>query len=257
MSMKVSIVTTTFQDVDHLKAVAKGIMAQDYPYIEYIIVDGGSKDSTVSYLRQLENQFSSGHEGRTLKWISEKDKGIYDALNKGIKMATGDIVGPMFDKFANEHVISDMVAIIEKEGTDGVHGDLYYVDENDKPVRSWIMGNKLTIKDGWMPAHPTMFIKKSVYDQYGLYKTDYKISADFEYMARILAKGDVKLSYIPKVLVHMFYGGTSSGGIKNYILSFNESVRALKENDIHPAFFICVKRGFRVLWQFVKAKKAN
>lgn len=256
MSNKViSIVTTTYQDVEHLKKVVEGIKKQDYPRIEYIIVDGGSKDGTVDYLKELEQDFSYGWPERRVRWISEKDEGIYDALNKGICMATGDLIGPMFDQFANPHVLSDMVSVIEKEGSDGVHGDLYYVDEEGNPVREWKMGNTKTIRDGWMPAHPTLYLKKEVYDRFGVYKTDYRIAADYEYMIRILKNNDVRLSYIPRVLVHMFYGGTSSGGLSNYMLSFKEGKRALEENDIKGAFFITVKRTLLVLKQFVQAKK--
>lgn len=251
---KISIITTTYQDVSHLKKVVEGIKNQDYPRLEYIIVDGGSMDGTVEYLKELEQDFSYGWPEREVKWISEKDNGIYDALNKGIRMATGDIIGPMFDKFSHSHVLSDMVSVMEKEGTDGVHGDLYYVDEQDNPVREWKMGNTKTIRDGWMPAHPTLYLKKEVYDKFGVYKTDYRIAADYEYMIRILKDNQVRLSYIPEVLVHMFYGGTSSGGLKNYILSFQEGKRALEENQMKGAFFITVKRTLIVLMQFVKAK---
>ena len=256
MSNKViSIVTTTYQDVEHLKKVVEGIKKQDYPRIEYIIVDGGSKDGTVDYLKELEKDFSYGWPERRVRWISEKDEGIYDALNKGIRMATGDLIGPMFDQFANPHVLSDMVSVIEEEDSDGVHGDLYYVDEEVNPVREWKMGNTKTIRDGWMPAHPTLYLKKEVYDRFGVYKTNYRIAADYEYMIRILKNNDVRLSYIPRVLVHMFYGGTSSGGLSNYMLSFKEGKRALEENDIKGAFFITVKRTLLVLKQFVQAKK--
>ena len=256
MSNKViSIVTTTYQDVEHLKKVVEGIKKQDYPRIEYIIVDGGSKDGTVDYLKELEKDFSYGWPERRVRWISEKDEGIYDALNKGIRMATGDLIGPMFDQFANPHVLSDMVSVIEEEDSDGVHGDLYYVDEEGNPVREGKMGNTKTIRDGWMPAHPTLYLKKEVYDRFGVYKTNYRIAADYEYMIRILKNNDVRLSYIPRVLVHMFYGGTSSGGLSNYMLSFKEGKRALEENDIKGAFFITVKRTLLVLKQFVQAKK--
>ena len=252
---KISIITTTYQDVSHLKKVVEGIKNQDYPRLEYIIVDGGSTDGTAEYLKELEQDFSYGWPEREVKWISEKDNGIYDALNKGIRMATGDIIGPMFDKFSHSHVLSDMVSVMEKEGTDGVHGDLYYVDEQDNPVREWKMGNTKTIRDGWMPAHPTLYLKKEVYDKFGVYKTDYRIAADYEYMIRILKDNQVRLSYIPEVLVHMFYGGTSSGGLKNYILSFQEGKRVQEENQRNVAIFITVKRTLIVLMQFVKAKK--
>lgn len=252
MSKKVSIITTTYGDIAHLKEVVNGIKKQDYDNIEYIVVDGGSKDGTPEFLKELEAEFLK--EGKwQFQWVSEPDKGIYDAINKGIYMATGDIIGTAFDRFASDDVISHMVGIIEKEGSDGVHGDLVYVDEEDRPVRSWIMGNDKGITDGWMPAHPTLYLKKEIYDQFGVYKTDYKIAADYEYVVRIMKDGRTKLSYIPEVLVLMFYGGTSSGGLGNYIHSFQESHRALKENKVPFAFWICCKRTVRVLLQFVKA----
>lgn len=252
MSKKVSVITTTFQDISHLEEVVNGIKNQDYDNIEYIIIDGGSKDGTVLFLQKLEQEFSA-LPGRSLKWISEPDKGIYDAINKGIRMATGEIVGLMFDKFAAADVLSRMVDIINEEGTDGVHGDLDYVDEEGKPVRHWVMGNHQTIRDGWMPAHPTLYLKREVYEKYGLYQTDYRIAADYEFMVRILKDDTLRLSYIHDVLVYMFYGGTSSEGLGSYIRSFRESERALKANGVPHAFIICVRRTKKVLCQFLRA----
>lgn len=252
MSKKVSVITTTFEDLKHLEVVAEGIKKQDYDNIEYIIVDGASKDGTVEFLQGLEGECRD-RSGLELKWISEPDRGIYDAINKGIGMATGDVIGFMFDRFAAPDVLSRMVEIMDQEGTDGVHGDLVYVDEAGKAVRRWVMGNKKTIKDGWMPAHPTLYLKKEVYEKYGLYKTDYRIAADYEFIVRILRDGSVRLSYIPEVLVHMFYGGTSSGGLQSYMASFQESRRALKENQVPHPIMICTKRTVKVLLQFVRA----
>lgn len=252
MSKKVSVITTTFQDLKHLEAVADGIKKQDYDNIEYIIVDGASGDGTVEFLKNLERECKA-RPNLALKWISEPDRGIYDAINKGIDMATGDVIGFMFDRFAAPDVLTRMMEIMDREGTDGVHGDLVYVDESGKAVRRWVMGNKKTIRDGWMPAHPTLYLKKEVYETYGRYKTDYRIAADYEFMVRILRDGTLRLSYLPQVLVYMFYGGTSSGGLRSYIASFRESERALKENHVPHPFGICMKRTFKVLAQFVRA----
>lgn len=252
MSKTVSVVTTTYEDLKHLKEVVDGIKKQNYEAIQYIVVDGGSKDGTIPFLQELETDFAK-RAGWELTWISEPDQGIYDAINKGVRMATGDIVGVMFDKFAADDVVFKMVAVMEREDSDGVHGDLIYVDEKGKPIRKWVMGNTKTIRDGWMPAHQTLYLKREVYEKYGVYKTDYKIAADYEFIVRILQDKSVRLSYIPEVLVHMFYGGTSSGGLTNYIHSFMESYRALKENHVPFAFVICTKRTMKVLWQFVKA----
>ena len=187
--------------------------------------------------------------GGRLRWISEKDSGIYDAINKGLKLATGDYIGLCFDQFAGNDVISKMVAIMEKEGTDGVHGDLNYMD-GEKIVREWRQGQG-NIRSGWMPGHPTLYLKKEVYETYGLYKTDYRISADYEYMIRILKNDRVKLSYIPEVLIKMSHGGTSTNGLGAYLEGLKEGHRALKENGIRFAFVTDLLRIFRVLKQFI------
>lgn len=242
--IKVSIITTTYNDSKNLKNTIDQVLKQDYKNIEYIIVDGLSTDDTLSVIKEAEELF----KGR-MKWISEKDDGIYDAINKGIKMATGDIIGCCFDTFSDNHVISDMVVAIENERTDGVHGDLLYV-EGDKVVRTWRQRSG-SIRYGWMPGHPTLYLKKVVYDTYGLYKTDYTCSADYEFIVRILKDEKVKLSYIPRVLIKMSYGGTSTNGLKAYLVSLKEGHRALKENGIRFAWITDFFRIFRVLLQFV------
>lgn len=241
---KVSIITTTYNDSEALKKTIKQVEAQDYPNIEYIIVDGASRDDTLDVIKEAE-----AHFGDRLRWISEKDSGIYDAINKGIKLATGDYIGTCFDQFAGPDVISKMVAIMEKEGTDGVHGDLDYMD-GEKIIRKWRQGQG-KIRTGWMPGHPTLYLKKEVYDTYGLYKTDYRISADYEYMIRILKDGKVKLSYLPEVLIKMSHGGTSTNSLGAYLESLKEGHRALRENGVKFAWITDILRTLRVLKQFV------
>ena len=241
---KVSIITTTYNDSANLRKTIRQIEAQDYENIEYIIVDGASKDDTLEVIADAKERF-----GDRLVWISEKDSGIYDAINKGLRLATGDFIGLCFDQFAAPDVISKMVAIMEKEGTDGVHGDLNYVD-GEKIVRKWRQGQG-NIRTGWMPGHPTLYLRKEVYETYGLYKTDYRISADYEYMIRILKDGKVKLSYIPEVLIKMSHGGTSTNGLGAYLEGLKEGHRALKENGVKFAFVTDFLRILRVLRQFV------
>ena len=244
---KVSVVTTTYNDIENLKRILAEVKKQTYPNIEHIIVDGGSTDGTVELLKELEEK-----EPGRISWMSEKDNGIYDAINKGICMATGDIVGCCFDRYADEGVLMRMVEIMEKEGTDGVHGDLCYMD-GDRIVRKWHQGQGV-IRSGWMPGHPTLYLKKEVYDRFGLYRTDYRISGDYEFMVRILYKDKVKLSYIPEVLVYMSHGGTSTNSLGAYVESMLEGHRALKENGVHFAWFTDLCRVFRVLSQFVTAR---
>lgn len=241
---KVSIITTTYNDSEALRKTVKQVLAQDYPNIEYIIVDGGSTDDTMDVIREAEKLF-----GDRLIWISEKDQGIYDAINKGLKLAAGDYIGTCFDQFAAPDVISKMVAVMEKEGTDGVHGDLDYMD-GEKIVRKWRNGQG-SIRTGWMPGHPTLYLKREVYETYGLYKTDYRISADYEFMIRILKDKKVKLSYLPEVLIKMAHGGTSTNSLGAYLEGMKEGHRALKENGVKFAFVTDLLRTLRVLRQFV------
>lgn len=244
---KVSIITMTYNDLSHLKQCVDSVLKQDYENIEYIIVDGNSSDGTIEFLEEL-----AGRLGDRLKWISEPDQGLYDALNKGIDMATGEIVGIMNDCFASDDVITKMVRIMEREGTDGVHGNINYVSDG-RVVRRWRMGQG-SIRTGWQAGHPTLYVKKSVYETYGNYKIYLKIAADYEFMIRILKDGRVKLSYLDEVLVNMFHGenSTSTGGMSNYIRSLKDGHRALKENGIRFAFFTDLCRILRFAVQFFR-----
>jgi len=245
MSQKVSIITTTYNDCENLAKIIERVKEQDYSNIEYVIVDGASKDDTIKVIEEAQAYF-----GDRLKWISEPDQGIYDAINKGIRLATGDIIGTCFDTFTSKDVISKMVQTIEKEQTDGVHGDLNYVD-GERIVRRWRMGQG-DVRFGWMPAHPTLYLKKEVYETYGLYKEDYRIAADYEYMLRILKDKKVKLSYIPEILIEMDYGGTSTSGLSAYWVSLVEGHRGLKENHVRFAWFTDGCRILRLVLQFIK-----
>ena len=241
---KVSVVTTTYNDIENLKRIFAEVKKQTYPNIEHIIVDGGSTDGTVDLLKELEEK-----EPGRISWMSEKDNGIYDAINKGICMATGDIVGCCFDRYADEGVLMRMVEIMEKEGTDGVHGDLCYMD-GDRIVRKWHQGQGV-IRSGWMPGHPTLYLKKEVYDRFGLYRTDYRISGDYEFMVRILYRKEVTLSYLPEILIYMSHGGTSTNSLRAYVESMMEGHRALVENHVPFAWVTDLCRVVRVLSQFV------
>lgn len=242
---KVSVITTTYNDADNLERIMEQVAGQDYENLEYIIVDGGSTDGTQALIRRMEERLIG-----KIRWISEPDQGIYDALNKGIHLATGDIIGCCFDRFADEHVISRMVEVMEREKTDGVHGDLYYM-EGERIVRRWHQGQG-NIRSGWMPGHPTLYLRKEVYETFGGYKTDYRIAADYEFMVRILYRKQVTLSYLPEILIYMSHGGTSTNSLGAYVQSLLEGHKALKENGVRFAWVTDVCRVVRVLWQFVQ-----
>lgn len=243
MSLKVSVITVTYNDAENLARIIGQVAGQDYENIEYIIVDGASTDSTPGVLEDAFRIF-----GSRLKVISEPDNGIYSAINKGIRASEGELIGCCFDRFADSTVIRRMVEAVERQRADGVHGDLDYMD-GDRVVRKWRQGQG-SLRLGWMPGHPTFYIKRRVYERYGLYKEDYKVSADYEFMVRCLKDGRVKLAYIPEVLMHMSYGGTSSSGLSAYLLSLTEGHRALKENGVSFAWFTDLCRTLRVLSQF-------
>ena len=240
---KVSLILTTYNSKENLIKTYESIKSQTYKNIEIVIVDGESKDGTCEVIKEIAEEQKSN-----VVWISEKDSGIYNAMNKGMKLTTGDIIAFFNDEFTENKAIEKIVDAIEDSGMDGAHSDLVYCKDG-RIIRKWKMGEG-DIKQGWMPAHPTLFLKKEVYQKYGGYKENYKCAADYEFMVRILKNQDVKLKYIPETLVSMFYGGTSSGGIRSYWVSFKEGIRALKENEVKDAYRITLNRMFKVVRQF-------
>lgn len=245
---KISVIVTTYNSKGNFIRTYKSIKQQSYDNIEIVVIDGASTDGTVEEIQKYAES-----ENKGIHWISEKDKGIYDAINKGIEIATGEYIIVCNDIYRDKDALKKLVNAIESdERVIGAHADLVYCEEG-KIKRFWKMGQG-QIEQGWMPAHPTLLLKKSVYEKYGLYKTDYKCSADYEFIVRILKNDSNKLGYVPEVLVSMFYGGTSSNGIKAYITSFEEAYRALKENDVSCAMIIILKRTHKVLMQFLAGK---
>lgn len=245
---KVTVVTISYNSKAQLEQTLNTLKTQDYPRIESVIVDGGSTDGSLEVIQKFAEEFKG-----SVKWISEPDKGIYNAVNKGIRMATGDIIGFYWDLYHDDTVLSKMVDIIQKEKTDGVHSDLVYEKENGEVVRYWKMG-KGEIRKGWMPGHPTLYLKKEVYERYGLYDENYKCSGDYEFMVRILKNNEVKLSYIPEILLHMFYGGLSTSGWKAYWQSIKEGYLALKQNQIKFPAYVTLLRIIKTSKQFRKKK---
>lgn len=239
----VSLILTTFNSKDNFIKTFDSIQKQTYPSIEIIIIDGASTDGTKEEIQKLAEGNPDVH------WISEPDNGIYDAMNKGLQLSQGDIIAFFNDEFLAENAVEQYVKAIQNNICDGAHSDLVYVNGNGIIIRQWQMGEG-NIHAGWLPGHPTLYLKREVYEKYGKYKEDYRCAADYEFMVRILKDGEIKLVYIPKTLISMFYGGTSNKGLKAYWISFWEGVRALRENGIKRALWISVLRTFRVLKQF-------
>ena len=252
---KVSVILCTYNSKEHIGQTLDAILQQDYPAVEAVVADGGSDDGTLEILSHYRDLFAQ--KGKELKWKSEPDRGIFDAMNKGYRDSTGEIIVFLNDLLTGEDVISRMVRAIEKgeEGCIGAHSDLVYASEK-KIIRYWQMGEG-KIRQGWMPGHPTLYLKREVYEKYGLYKTDYRCSADYEFMVRVLKDETNRLAYVPGITVRMYYGGTSTGGVRAYWISLAEGHRALKENGIRFAWLVDAKRTCRLLMQFFRAGKAQ
>lgn len=235
MKPKVSIITVVWNNKETIKDAIDSVLNQTYENIEYIIIDGGSTDGTVEIVNSYGNKIS--------QFLSERDKGLYDAMNKGIKLATGDVVGILNsdDFYLDSTVIESVVEEFKKNEVGAVFADLVYVKPSDlnRVVRKYSSKNFNPKKFayGWMPAHPTFFLLKKYYDQYGLYKTDYKIAADFELLIRMLYLYKVPYNYIPKTFIKMRLGGISTNSLKSNIILNREILRACKENGIKTNIF--------------------
>ena len=203
--MKISIITATWNSEETIEDTLRSLNTQDYPNIEHIIVDGGSTDATLDFVRR--------HGDRVDLIISEKDNGIYDALNKGIDAATGDVIGFLHsdDLYANQKVLSRIAHEFSNDATDATYGDLDYVLQANinKIVRSWVSGgfDRSKMKNGWMPPHPTFYMRREHYVDLGGFNLKYIISADYDSMLRYLWKNKLNPSYIPEVLIKMRLGG--------------------------------------------------
>lgn len=248
--MKVSIITATYNSASTLLDTMVSVLGQTYTDIEYVIVDGASKDHTVALIKSFQKDHSN------IRYISEPDNGIYDALNKGIAMATGDVLGFVHadDVLAHREVIAQIVATFKIFGCDGVYGDLHYVHAQDtsKVIRNWKSQpfKKALLNRGWMPAHPTLYLKTSLYHTYGVYDTSYRIAADYEFILRIFKQPDLQFRYIPENIVNMSVGGASNSSFQNILLKTKEDYRVLKQNLFPLPWLVVVLKNFSKLPQF-------
>ena len=237
--MKISIITATYNSEATLKSCMISVLHQSYKNIEYVIIDGNSTDKTLELIKQHQLQFPQIE----FKILSEPDNGIYDALNKGVKLTTGEVIGFVHsdDVLANNQIISTLANQFKNENIDGIYGDLQYVDKNnlDKVIRYWksCVFNSSLLKKGWMPAHPTLFLKKEVYKKHGKFNLNYNISADYDFILRIFKDDSLKFTYLPKVITKMRVGGASNRSIKNIIKKIKEDYHAVCSNNIGGWFF--------------------
>lgn len=246
--MKISIITPSFNSEKTIEATIKSVLNQTHKDIEYIIIDGGSKDKTIEIINKYRDKIS--------KIISEPDEGIYDAMNKGIKLATGEIIGILNsdDLYFDEFVIENVVKTFKENQIDCLWGDLvYFKNDINKFIRIWKGGKYKSgiFKTGWVPPHPTFFVKKEIYEEYGYFRLDFSVAADYELMFRFLEKYKIKRYYLPKFLVKMRTGG-SANKLKNIIRGNLECIRAWKINGIKMPAYTPVLRFLRRIFQILK-----
>jgi len=252
--MKISIITACFNSETTIKDTIVSVMSQreNYPNIEYVVIDGVSKDQTLEILNQ--------HLSEIDVLVSEKDRGIYDAMNKGIQQATGDVIGILNsdDFYMDDQVIKDIANQFQTNKFDAVYADLVYVDQEktENVVRYWKSGEYAPGKfiKGWMPPHPTLFVKKQVYDRYGAFNLDFKTSADYELMLRLIHKEKINVGYLPRVIVKMRTGGQSNVSITNRLKGNREDRKAWEINSLKPGLFTALRKPLSKLSQYFRKK---
>lgn len=249
--MKVSLITITYNSSATVEDTIRSVVNQDYPDIEYLIVDGKSKDKTLEIVNRYADKIS--------KVVSEKDEGLYDALNKGIRMAEGDVIGMLHsdDIYAHNEVIRHVVETFQKNPeAEAVYADLVFVNRNDtsKVMRVWESG-QYTPGDflkGWMPPHPTLFVRREVYQKFGGFDTSLRLSADYELMLRLIHKNGIKLAYLNETIVKMRMGGVSNVSFFVKLKANMEDTLAWRKNNLKPGTFTLLRKPLRKLGQYFR-----
>lgn len=247
--MKISIITVVFNGIGTLKTCLESVLGQSYPDVEYLVIDGGSTDGTVELVRS--------YGSRIAVFRSEPDNGIYDAMNKGLALATGDVVGILNadDVYAHSDVLRRVAEALEDSSVDATYGDLLYVAAQDLNAvqRYWKSGayRPGAFRWGWMPPHPTFFVRRVCYQRWGGFDTRLRSAADYELMLRLIHRHGIRLRYIPEVLVRMRAGGVSNASWKNRLRANREDRLAWQFNDLRPYFFTLVLKPVRKVVQFL------
>lgn len=251
MSIKVSIITVTYNSAKYVDDCINSIIRQNYKNIEYIVIDGNSTDGTLDIIKKYSSYIT--------KLVSEEDDGMYDALNKGMQLATGDVVGILNsdDVLAAADVISEIVNCFQQNNVDSLYGDLVYVDPFDlqKVLRFWkgLPYDRRRFKYGWMPAHPTFYIRRELIEKFGGYESRYFTAADFEFMVRYLFYFKVSSCYLPRLIVKMRMGGASNESLGRRLIANRRDYLAMKKNKIPFPFIVSILKPLIKMPQFYSA----
>lgn len=228
--MKISIITVVWNRAATISQAIESVQRQSYPNVEHIIQDGGSTDGTLEVINGMANAQTNV--------VSERDHGIYDAINRGITRATGDVIGLLHsdDFFAHDDVLADVARAFQDPNIQAVFGDLDYVaaEDTSRVIRHWRNGefSPAKLARGWMPPHPTLYLRRDVFDTYGLYNTDFRIAADYDAILRYFGRAGVQSAYLPQVMIKMRMGGASNASVKHILRKSHEDLTALRRNGI-------------------------
>lgn len=247
----ISIITATYNSAKTLNDTIQSVLRQTNKDFEYLVIDGGSTDETIEMVKSYESEFS----GR-LKWVSEKDGGIYDAMNKGIKMASGDVVGILNsdDYFSSDDILQTVADAFKRQDIDAIYGDIHFIRDGNpqKCVRYYSsrMFRPFWLRFGFMPAHPSFYCKREVFDKAGLYSLDYKIGADYEMMVRLFKRHKINGLYVNKDFVTMRTGGASNTNMRSRLTLINEDVKACRDNGIYTNSFLVSLKFLYKIFEF-------
>ena len=243
---KISIITVAFNAQNTIERCINSVLGQSFKNIQYIIIDGGSTDDTISIIEKYSANIDV--------FISEPDNGIYDAMNKGISLATGDVIGTINadDFFADDDVLYNIAKVFVEQDTLILYGNLDYIDSSEKVVRRWRSGkyNKGKFNWGWMPPHPTFYCKKSLFDKLGVYKLDYGSAGDYELMLRFIHLNNINAYYLNKVLIKMVVGGVSNKSLGNRVQAMRFDLKAMRNNNIFLPIVTILFKPLRKVVQF-------
>jgi len=250
----VTIITVVYNNIKHIRGAIESVLSQDYERIEYVVIDGGSSDGTQEVIQEYHDKIDI--------YVSEPDEGIYDALNKGIRHSSGDVIGILHsdDLFCDVSVVSDCIAQMRATGAEFCFSDMVIVNEElDRIIRYYKASyfNKWMFRIGWLPPHPTVFMHRTLFDQFGLYSIKYKAAGDFEFFVRIFYGKQIAYSYLDRVTVMMRSGGTSNSGVSSKLLVANEIDMALRENNVFSHSLIQIFRYILRMFEFVLRPSKN